>query len=52
MTEASEEYFERIVDQDSLATYLEAELGTVEEYEVEHHQEGHSNETLFVTWGG
>ncbi len=45
------EYFERIVDPDRLAEYLEAELGPSEEYEVRHHQEGHSNETLFVTWG-
>ena len=51
MTDASEEYFERIVDRDALAAYLEAQLGPVEEYAVEHHQEGHSNETLFVTWG-
>ncbi|WP_136715225.1 phosphotransferase family protein [Halorientalis salina] len=52
MTDASEEYFERIVDQDALAAYLEDQLGPVDDYEVEHHQEGHSNETLFVTWGG
>ncbi|MFC6960889.1 phosphotransferase family protein [Halocatena marina] len=45
------EYFERIVDPDRLAVYLESELGAVDEYDVEHHQEGHSNETLFVTWG-
>ena len=44
-------YFERIVDTEQLAAFLEAELGSVEEYEVTHHQEGHSNETLFVTWG-
>jgi aminoglycoside phosphotransferase (APT) family kinase protein len=49
----NEEYFERIVDPDRLAEYLESELGSVDEeaYNVEHHQEGHSNETLFVTWG-
>jgi aminoglycoside phosphotransferase (APT) family kinase protein len=51
MTDTSSEYFERIVDEDSLASYLEDELGPVDDYEVEHHQEGHSNETLFVTWG-
>ncbi|MFC6835924.1 phosphotransferase family protein [Halomarina ordinaria] len=51
MSEGSEEYFERIVDTDRLADYLEDELGPAEEYHVEHHQEGHSNETLFVTWG-
>jgi aminoglycoside phosphotransferase (APT) family kinase protein len=51
MTERSEEYFRRIVDVDALGAYLEAELGPVEEYDVRRHQEGHSNETLFVTWG-
>ncbi|WP_255196221.1 phosphotransferase family protein [Halorarius litoreus] len=51
MTESSEEYFARIVDQDALASYLEGELGPAETYEVRHHKEGHSNETLFVTWG-
>ena len=44
-------YFERIVDVDRLADYLTAELGEAQEYDVRHHQEGHSNETLFVTWG-
>jgi aminoglycoside phosphotransferase (APT) family kinase protein len=46
-----EAYFHRIVDEDRLADYLAAELGPVDEYDVRHHQEGHSNETLFVTWG-
>ena len=50
MTE--EDYFRRIVDEDRLASYLERELGAVDDYEVRHHKEGHSNETLFVTWGG
>ena len=45
------EYFDRIVDVDRLAEYLESELGPADSYDVEHHQEGHSNETLFVTWG-
>ncbi|RXK46649.1 phosphotransferase family protein [Halorientalis pallida] len=51
MTDDSETYFDRIVDEEQLADYLEAELGPVETYDVAHHQEGHSNETLFVTWG-
>jgi aminoglycoside phosphotransferase (APT) family kinase protein len=51
VTDESESYFDRIVDEEKLATYLEAELGPVERYDVAHHQEGHSNETLFVTWG-
>lgn len=51
MTDANETYFERLVDEKALAEYLESELGPTEEYSVSHHQEGHSNETLFVTWG-
>lgn len=48
---SGDEYFSRIVDEDALATYFEGELGPVESYDVAHHQEGHSNETLFVRWG-
>ncbi|ELZ05665.1 3-hydroxyacyl-CoA dehydrogenase NAD-binding protein [Natrialba chahannaoensis JCM 10990] len=44
-------YYERLVDEDALATHLTDELGPVEAYEISRHQEGHSNETLFVTWG-
>jgi aminoglycoside phosphotransferase (APT) family kinase protein len=44
-------YFARLVDREALASYLEAELGSVDDYDVCYHQEGHSNETLFVTWG-
>ena len=53
MTERSEEYFRRIVDEQNLYDYLADRLGPVAEadYSVERHQEGHSNETLFVTWG-
>jgi aminoglycoside phosphotransferase (APT) family kinase protein len=53
VSDTSEEYFRRIVDEEKLAAYLEAQLGPVaeDEYEVERHEEGHSNETLFVTWG-
>ncbi|TYL39138.1 phosphotransferase family protein [Natronococcus pandeyae] len=47
----TESYYERLVDEDALATYLEDHLGAAEEYEIDRHQEGHSNETLFVTWG-
>ena len=50
--EGSEEYFRRLVDEDALEAYLESELGPAEDYHVERHLEGHSNETLFVTWGG
>jgi len=44
-------YMDRLVDEDSLAAYLEAELGPAESYGIDRHQAGHSNETLFVTWG-
>ncbi|PSQ40737.1 phosphotransferase family protein, partial [Halobacteriales archaeon QS_9_68_42] len=45
------DYFDRIVDEASLRSYLADELGPADRFEVSHHQEGHSNETLFVTWG-
>jgi aminoglycoside phosphotransferase (APT) family kinase protein len=51
MTADGDDYLSRIVDEASLAAYLEEHLGPVDDYEVRHHQEGHSNETLFVTWG-
>jgi aminoglycoside phosphotransferase (APT) family kinase protein len=52
MTEDTDtDYIDRIVDSDSLAAYLETHLGPVDTYDIEHHPEGHSNETLFVTWG-
>lgn len=40
-----------IVDEAALATLLERELGPAETFEISRHQAGHSNETLFVTWG-
>ena len=45
------DYFDRIVDEASLRSYLADRLGEAGRFEVSHHQEGHSNETLFVTWG-
>ena len=51
MTDADEEYFRRLVDEDALYAHLASELGEPETYEVRRHREGHSNETLFVTWG-
>lgn len=48
---SEEEYLEQLVDEDSLRTYLESELGAVDEFAVTYHQAGHSNETLFVDWG-
>ena len=47
----SENYYERLVDEEALAAYLAEHLGEVDDYEIDRHQEGHSNETLFVTWG-
>jgi aminoglycoside phosphotransferase (APT) family kinase protein len=44
-------YLDRLVDEDALRSYLGAELGSTERFAVERHPEGHSNETLFLTWG-
>lgn len=44
-------YLSRIVDTDTLAKFLTDKLGAVEKYRVQHLGEGHSNETLLVTWG-
>lgn len=52
MTAEETDYFDRLVDVDALAEFLTAELGSAEEYDVYRHEEGHSNETLFVDWGG
>jgi aminoglycoside phosphotransferase (APT) family kinase protein len=49
--DADPDYFDRLVDKPALQAYLEAELGPAEGFAVEHHPAGHSNETLFVTWG-
>jgi len=49
--DASEEYFHRLVEPDALESYLAAELGPADSFAVERHPAGHSNETLFVTWG-
>lgn len=51
MTDTSEEYFRRLVDEDALHAYLTEHLGAVDTYRVERHTGGHSNETLFITWG-
>lgn len=45
------EYIDRIVDEEALVSYLTAELGPAPSYEIERHQAGHSNETLFLSWG-
>ncbi|MFB6109929.1 MAG: phosphotransferase family protein [Halodesulfurarchaeum sp.] len=51
MDEGSEEYFDRLVDEDALRSYLASRLEPVDSFAVERHAEGHSNETLFVEWG-
>lgn len=51
MTERNSSYMERIVDQDKLIQYLADHLGESDNYDISYHGEGHSNETLFITWG-
>ncbi|WP_313691475.1 phosphotransferase family protein [Halorarum halobium] len=46
-----DEYTARLVDPERLRAHLDAELGPADEFAVERHQAGHSNETLFVTHG-
>jgi aminoglycoside phosphotransferase (APT) family kinase protein len=47
----SREYIDRLVEEDALAEFLAGAVGPAESYEVSRHEQGHSNETLFVTWG-
>ncbi|MDZ7688819.1 MAG: phosphotransferase family protein [Halobacteriales archaeon] len=42
---------QELVDEGGLRTFLAEHLGEEETLEVERHDEGHSNETLFVDWG-
>jgi len=51
MDDGADDYFARLVDESALRSYLTDRLGPVDEFAVERHPEGHSNETLFVTWG-
>jgi aminoglycoside phosphotransferase (APT) family kinase protein len=44
-------YADRLVDESALEPYLTDALGAVETWSVRRHEAGHSNETLFVTWG-
>lgn len=50
MTESNTPYMERIVDEDQLDDYLTNHIGEADEYGISYHEEGHSNETIFVTW--
>ena len=47
------EYYARLVDEEALRSYLTDELGVPDEdrFKISRHRQGHSNETLFVTWG-
>ncbi len=47
----SDAYLRRIVDEAALRDYLEGQLGPADDFAVSHLGEGHSNETLTVTWG-
>jgi len=47
----AEDYVARLVDESALEAFLERELGPADGFAVERHDEGHSNETLFVAWG-
>jgi aminoglycoside phosphotransferase (APT) family kinase protein len=49
MTES--DYVDRLVDEEALTTFLTNALGPADDLTVRYHQEGHSNETLFVDWG-
>lgn len=41
----------QLVDRERLREYLSEHLGETGHFEIEYHQEGHSNETLFIIWG-
>ncbi|MFB6270931.1 MAG: phosphotransferase, partial [Halobacterium sp.] len=51
MVDHSEEYVARLVDESALRAYLEDAIGPADSFAVDRHQEGHSNETLFVEYG-
>jgi aminoglycoside phosphotransferase (APT) family kinase protein len=50
MADRSEDYVSRLVDEDALRAYLADAVGPADSFAVDRHQEGHSNETLFVEW--
>lgn len=51
MSDSDDEFFDRLVDRDALRARLESSLGPTDDFEIERHLGGQSNETLFVTWG-
>ncbi len=40
-----------LIDREALTSFLQAELGDAADLTIERHPAGHSNETLFLTWG-
>ncbi|THE64030.1 phosphotransferase family protein [Salinadaptatus halalkaliphilus] len=50
MSEEQTDYFDRLVDLDALEAFLADHLGPADDFGVDRHPGGHSNETLFVTW--
>lgn len=44
-------YQDTLVDEQALERYFEKQLGPADTYDITYHSQGHSNETLFVTWG-
>ncbi|WP_336343087.1 phosphotransferase family protein [Halalkalicoccus ordinarius] len=48
---SDETYLDRLVNEEALRSYLEEALGSTDEFSIQRHAEGHSNETLFLTWG-
>jgi aminoglycoside phosphotransferase (APT) family kinase protein len=51
MSENDQTYFDRLVDLDALEAFFEEHIGPSDRFDVDRHPGGHSNETLFVTWG-
>lgn len=47
----TEDYFDRLVDEDTLREYLASELGEAASYDTEYHGGGNSNEIILVEWG-
>ncbi len=47
----STDYYDRLVDEPALEAYLTEQFGPADVFDLEHHQQGFSNETLFCTWG-
>ncbi|MFW6447913.1 MAG: phosphotransferase family protein [Halobacteriota archaeon] len=45
------DYLARLVDEAALRSYLTECLGAASEFSIRRHRAGHSNETLFLTWG-